>query len=128
MVPNISIRTKFRATGIKGITVMSIRHTTRWTTAGFAALIAVLIAVLTGCGKAASPPAATDPAATEAAATEPAERATSPDLADLPSPDSAPPAEWAGKELPVRMIPNIPQSAEAYYAPDNLDMPPGNWS
>ena len=26
----------------------------------------------------------------------------------------------APTELPVRMIPNIPEAAEAYYAPDNL--------
>jgi dipeptidyl aminopeptidase/acylaminoacyl peptidase len=29
-------------------------------------------------------------------------------------------ADWAKKELPVRIIPNVPESAEAYYAPDNL--------
>ncbi len=88
---------------------MRIRHISRWTTTG----IAVLIAILAGCGKPASPPAATEPAATELAA-------TSPDLAGLQSPDEAAPAEWAGKELPSYMIPNIPQSAEAYYAPDNI--------
>ena len=85
---------------------MRIRPITRWTTIG----IAVLIPVLAGCSPPASPVAATEPAA----------KATSPDLANLASPDEAPPAEWAGKELPVRMIPNIPQSAEAYYAPDNF--------
>jgi dipeptidyl aminopeptidase/acylaminoacyl peptidase len=30
------------------------------------------------------------------------------------------PAPPAGKELPVRLIPNVPRNAEAYYAPDNL--------
>ena len=25
-----------------------------------------------------------------------------------------------GTELPVRLIPNVPRNAEAYYAPDNL--------
>jgi Tol biopolymer transport system component len=30
------------------------------------------------------------------------------------------PAPAAGKELPVRLIPNVPRNAEAYYAPDNL--------
>ena len=29
-------------------------------------------------------------------------------------------AEPAGTELPVRIIPNVPKSAEAYYAPDSL--------
>ncbi len=85
---------------------MRIRPITRWTTTG----IAALIAILAGCSPPASPVAATEPEA----------RATSPDLANLASPDEAPPAEWAGKELPVRMIPNIPESAEAYYAPDNI--------
>lgn len=36
---------------------------------------------------------------------------------------SAPPADeedWTVNELPVRKIPNIPESAEAYYAPDSL--------
>lgn len=78
---------------------MTIHSTARWTAAG----IVSLFSVMAGCTKPASPPAGTD-----ATATVPA------------SPDSAPPAEWAGKELPVRMIPNIPRSAEAYYSPDNL--------
>jgi len=36
-----------------------------------------------------------------------------------PSPEAAPPAAEAGKELPVRKIPNIPPAAEAYYASDS---------
>lgn len=28
--------------------------------------------------------------------------------------------DWAAKELPIRIIPNIPETAEAYYAPDNF--------
>jgi dipeptidyl aminopeptidase/acylaminoacyl peptidase len=28
--------------------------------------------------------------------------------------------DWAAKELPIRQIPNIPETAEAYYAPDNI--------
>ena len=90
---------------------MTKRPMTLLTTSG----IAVLFAILAGCGKPASPPAATD-----AAGTESAPKATSPDLAGLQSPDEEAPAEWAGKELPSYMIPNIPQSAEAYYAPDNI--------
>ena len=78
---------------------MRTRPTTRWTASGLAVLFALL----------AAPPAA------RAAGTDP-----SPDLASQPKPDAGPPPEWAGKELPVRIIPNIPQSAEAYYAPDNL--------
>lgn len=74
---------------------MTIHPRTRWTAVG----IAALLGILAGCTKPANPPA---------------DRAAAPELAD------APPAEWAGKELPVRMIPNIPRSAEAYYAPDNL--------
>jgi hypothetical protein len=69
-----------------------------------AAGIAVLSSLQAGCSKPATPPAANDAAAPPAAA-----NATAPE-----------PAEWAGKELPVRIIPNIPRSAEAYYAPDNL--------
>ncbi len=85
---------------------MRILPMARWTTAGLAALFGVLV----GCASPAGPMATAEPAA----------RATSPDLANLPRPDQAQPPEWAGKELPIRMIPNIPQSAEAYYAPDNL--------
>jgi Tol biopolymer transport system component len=33
--------------------------------------------------------------------------------------DSAP-ADWAARELPSRIIPNVPETAEAYYAPDSL--------
>ena len=79
---------------------MRIRPISRWTTTGTAALITILAGPLL--------------------AAEPAARAPSPDLANLSSPNEAAPAEWAGKELPVRMIPNIPESAEAYYAPDNF--------
>ena len=79
---------------------MRIRPISRWTTTGTAALITILAGPLL--------------------AAAPAARATSPDLANLSSPNEAAPAEWAGKELPVRMIPNIPESAEAYYAPDNF--------
>lgn len=85
---------------------MRIYPVGRWITGGIAALCSVLV----GCASPSGPMATAEPAA----------RATSPDLANLPSPGAAPPAEWAGKELPVRMIPNIPSSAEAYYAPDNL--------
>lgn len=43
-----------------------------------------------------------------------------PDMVSQASPDTAPPPEWVGKELPVRRIPNVPENAEAYYAPDSL--------
>jgi len=85
---------------------MRILSVPRWTTVSFAALFGVLA----GCASQSGPVTAAEPAA----------RATSPDLANLPAPGAAQPAEWAGKELPVRMIPNIPSSAEAYYSPDNL--------
>lgn len=29
-------------------------------------------------------------------------------------------ADWASRELPYRKIPNVPETAEAYYAPDNI--------
>ena len=77
---------------------MTMHPMARWTAAGFAALLLIGI----GCAKPAIPPAATAPAT----------KAT--------SPDEVLPAAWAGKELPIRMIPNIPRSAEAYYAPDSL--------
>ncbi|MCL4721008.1 MAG: PD40 domain-containing protein [Gammaproteobacteria bacterium] len=35
-----------------------------------------------------------------------------------PGADSGAP-DWSAKELPIRIIPNIPESAEAYYAPDS---------
>ncbi len=65
------------------------------------------MALASGCSTPASPPAETTAAAAA-------------DVVSQASPDTAPPADWAGKELPVRRIPNIPQAAEAYYAPDNL--------
>jgi len=72
------------------------------------------IAVVSGCSKPASPPAETT-AATTAETT-----AAAPDVTSQASPAAAAPADWAGKELPVRKIPNVPENAEAYYAPDNL--------
>ncbi|MBN8278978.1 MAG: hypothetical protein J0M16_00010 [Gammaproteobacteria bacterium] len=90
---------------------MGIRRLTVPASAG----TAVLLALVAGCNTA-SPPAMSGPAAKA----ESAPRATSPDLANLPRPGSEIPPEWVGKELPIRMIPNIPESAEAYYAPDNL--------
>ncbi len=86
---------------------MRIRPTTLWTASG----IALLIGVLGGCSKPATPPAGE---AAQAAADK------KPDAVSQASPDTGPPPEWAGKELPVRIIPNIPESAEAYYARDNL--------
>lgn len=42
-------------------------------------------------------------------------RAEEPSAAAQPAADS-----WAAKELPLRKIPNVPQAAESYYAPDSL--------
>jgi hypothetical protein len=67
-----------------------IRRTTRVAALGAASLIA-------GMAVAAAPAAAADAPAAAAAAAAP-----------------------AGQELPVRKIPNIPESAEAYYAPDSF--------
>ncbi len=71
---------------------MTVYSSVRWTTVA----IVGLLGILAGCTRRTTPPPTTEAAGTDA------------------------PAEWAGKELPVRMIPNIPRSAEAYYAPDNL--------
>lgn len=93
---------------------MTTRSATRWTASGLAAVLALLV----GCSKPASPPSQTESAGGQPAATQ------APDAVSQASPnttpENGPPAEWAGKELPVRVIPNIPQSAEAYYARDNL--------
>ena len=43
-----------------------------------------------------------------------------PDAVSQASPDTAASADWTGKELPVRRIPNVPENAEAYYAPDSV--------
>ncbi|MCK6371204.1 MAG: hypothetical protein L6Q83_07745 [Gammaproteobacteria bacterium] len=64
------------------------------------------ILAVSGCSKPAEPPAET--------------AAPAADAVSQASPYEGPPAEWAGKELPVRKIPNVPENAEAYYAPDNL--------
>ncbi len=34
-------------------------------------------------------------------------------------PAASAPTDWAAKELPIRIIPDVPESAEAYYAPDS---------
>lgn len=67
--------------------------------AGLATLVA--LGAVFGCANdTADKPAPASPATTEASA---------------PAPVAA-----AGTELPVRLIPNVPSNAEAYYAPDNL--------
>lgn len=71
------------------------------------AAIAVLLA---GCSEPAAPPQQTS-ATSEAPATDATTQA---------SPVQGNPPEWESKELPVRIIPNVPENAEAYYAPDNL--------
>jgi hypothetical protein len=86
---------------------------TRWTAAGFT----VLFGFLAGCSKPASPPAQTESAANQPAATERAPDAVS---QASPATGGAAPAQAGGQELPVRVIPNIPESAEAYYAPDSF--------
>ena len=88
----------------------------------FRCLLAVLmILALAACGPQ-EPPA--DPAAESQAAadmpagTEGAEEAT--DMISQASPwEGDQPAYPEDAELPVRQIPNIPEAAEAYYAPDN---------
>lgn len=52
----------------------------------------------------------------EAAGKPAADAATSPAAS---APASAP-ASWEANELPSRIIPNIPETAEAYYAPDSI--------
>jgi Tol biopolymer transport system component len=94
----------------RGPLIMTGRSATRWTASGFIVLFA-----LAGCSKPASPPSQTESAGTQPAATEAA-----PDAVSQASPDTGAPPDWAGKELPVRVIPNIPESAEAYYAPDSF--------
>jgi Tol biopolymer transport system component len=57
-----------------------------------------------------------------AACSGPKEEAAGKAAADVAAPvgaDSAA-ADWAANELPSRLIPNIPETAEAYYAPDSI--------
>ncbi|MBL8198558.1 MAG: PD40 domain-containing protein [Rhodoferax sp.] len=79
-----------------------------------AAGAALLIAFLAGCAKPADTPRQAANADQAPAAGE------APDAVSQASPNMSNPDEWAGKELPVRKIPNVPENAEAYYAPDNL--------
>ena len=46
------------------------------------------------------------------------DKSARPDATSSASP--APADDWASRELPIRRIPNIPEAAEAYYAPDSL--------
>jgi hypothetical protein len=78
--------------------------------------IALTVAVsgalfLSACSEPAAPPA--PQAATQEAAP------AGPDATTQASPAASSPSEWEGRELPVRRIPNVPENAEAYYAPDN---------
>lgn len=59
--------------------------------------------------------------ATVAACSGPNDEAAKKAAADVaaPSAESAP-ASWEASELPSRIIPNIPETAEAYYAPDSI--------
>jgi len=54
------------------------------------------------------------PAASHSAPADATAKASTRAGADSGAPD------WAAKELPIREIPNIPETAEAYYAPDNI--------
>ena len=83
---------------------------------GAASAVARRAVALSGCGKPASPPQGD--AAGGSAAEAPADK--KPDAVSQASADTGNPPEWAGKELPARQIPNIPQAAEAYYSPDNI--------
>ena len=69
-------------------------------------LLAFLTLVIAGCGGEAPSTADTDSAVEEQSAPE-ASAETSTGVAE-------------SKELPIRVIPNVPSNAEAYYAPDNL--------
>ncbi len=91
---------------------MTLVSTSKWA----ASALALLAVALAGCSKPASTPQG-DAAGGSATQAPPAQK---PDAVSQASADTGPPPEWAGKELPVRKIPNIPQAAEAYYSPDNL--------
>jgi len=77
------------------------------------ALLAFLTLTISGCGDKPSSTTDSDSAAEM-------EGYTPPDSVSGASeaPEGTPGA--ASKELPVRVIPNIPNNAEAYYAPDNM--------
>jgi len=70
---------------------------------------------LASCGKeqAAAAPEATAPEAAPAAQADPAPKAASTDYSVV-----TPTSENPG-ELPIWLIPNMPESAEAYYGPDS---------
>jgi|GEM_PF-239852 len=90
-------------------------------TAGLLALLALSLAGCGGKGPSTSDgDSASENAAPAAAATQP-QSAPDADAMTQASPDTMPAdAMAAGKELPVRPIPNVPPNAEAYYAPDSL--------
>ena len=76
-------------------------------------VIFACVLVLSGCGQ------------QEATVSESAPAPEAAPAAEVPVADSAPSPDWVnpppeGTELPVRIIPNIPESAEAYYAPDSV--------
>ena len=104
---------------------MTLVSTSKWA----ASALALLAVALAGCSKPASTPQG-DAAGGSATQAPPAQK---PDAVSQASADTGPPPEWAGKELPVRKIPNIPQAAEAYYSPDNLhviihEVPKEDWA
>ena len=80
-----------------------------------AGLLALLTLTITGCGGEAPSTAGSDSAPAAAA-----EGYTPPDGVSEASEDAAEGSMGERTELPVRVIPNIPHNAEAYYAPDNL--------
>jgi hypothetical protein len=82
----------------------------------FSLLIATtFVLTLTACSEPDVPDVATEEVVTEEVVTEEAEV----DVVSEAREDSAD-EDWASREPPVRKIPNIPQAAEAYYAPDSF--------
>ena len=74
-----------------------------------AGLLVSLALIIAGCSGEAPSTAADTTAEPQAAAPETPQASTSTEASMA-----------TGKELPVRVIPNVPSNAEAYYAPDNL--------
>ena len=78
-------------------------------------LVILVLTILAGCADPGTQTAEQQAAAPEAAAEQGAEDAVS-----EASEDTDGGGDWAAKEPPLRKIPNIPQAAEAYYAPDSF--------
>ncbi|MDJ0927654.1 MAG: hypothetical protein QNJ73_08390 [Gammaproteobacteria bacterium] len=90
---------------------------THWNTLIRCLSAVVMILALMACGPQ-EPPAESQAAADMPTGGESAAEGT--DMASQARPsEGEAPADAEGAELPVRQIPNIPEAAEAYYAPDN---------